>query len=585
MNRLKLVTTLSLLLFIGACQNKGKENVQINNFTTNAETVEINKQVTFSWSISKPSNTSLSCQLDIDGDDANDYSITNCESMTNQQHTYTAIGDHIAKLTATNQGNSSASATTTISIIEPPVKINDFTASAETVEINEEVTFSWSASEAEDGPLSCQIDVDGDDSDDYSIADCKSVISQQHRYTAKGNHVARLTVSNQDNRFAIANTAITIIEPSVKINDFTANPEIAEVNKQITFSWLVSEVGNGPLSCKLDVDGDGSDDYSIANCRSRTSQKHIYTTMGNYVAKLTATNQANNSVNANTNIVITNPSVTIAAVGDIACDPNSPSFNSGKGTNTHCRMEAVAEQIAAITPLAFLPLGDIQYEDGQLWKFEQSYDLSFGQFKDVTYPTVGNHEYLTKDAAGYFQYFGKAAGDPSKGYYSYDLGNWHLISLNSNCSRVGGCGVGSEQDQWLKQDLVNHPTDCTLAYWHHPRFSSGKFSNNNSYTNFWDVLYKAGVEIILVGHDHHYERFAPLKSNGQLDKSLGVRQFIVGTGVKNLTGIFDIKPHSEFRNAETYGFLKLNLHRQSYDWEFISEKGEVLDSGSSNCHF
>ncbi len=292
--------------------------------------------------------------------------------------------------------------------------------------------------------------------------------------------------------------------------------------------------------------------------------------------------QANDKMQINS---FTDSSVTVAAVGDIACDPLSKDFYSGQGTAKHCRMKAVAKQIEAINPTAFLPLGDIQYEDGALWKFVESYDYIFGKFKEITYPAIGNHEYLTPSAVGYFNYFGKAAGDPSKGYYSYELGNWHMIALNSNCGKLGGCGANSMQTKWLIEDLAKHTTDCTLVYWHHPRFSSGQHGNNIAYATFWDTLYTAGVEVILVGHDHHYERFAPMKSNGELDRSRGIRQFVVGTGAKNLTQIVEIQNHSEFRNVESYGFLRLGLHQRSYDWQFISEEGVILDSGSDQCHF
>ncbi len=375
---------------------------------------------------------------------------------------------------------------------------------------------------------------------------------------------------------------------SVSIDSFTVDSYSVQPNQEITFSWSASEAWNSPLSCQLDVDGDNSADYSIGDCKSTTSQKHTYTNVGYYAAKLMVTNDMNISANATTTITVTHPdSVTIAAVGDISCDPLSNWFNSGQGTDKYCHMEAVTRQIEAINPIAFLPLGDIQYENGELWKFEESYDLSYGRLKDITYPAVGNHEYLTPGAAGYFAYFGEAAGDPSKGYYSYDLGNWHLIALNSNCRDLvdDGCRVGTAQEKWLREDLAANHSTCTIAYWHHPRFSSGKHGNNISYIDFWNALYEAGAEIVLVGHDHHYERFAPMKSNGEIDEERGLREFLVGGGGKNLTDIFTVISSSEFRNAEDYGFLKLDLHPQAYDWEFISETGEILDSGSGNCHF
>ena len=373
---------------------------------------------------------------------------------------------------------------------------------------------------------------------------------------------------------------------NIQINDFTVSAKVIKPNKEVTFSWSVSESENGSLTCELDIDGDDSDDYLIADCQSITSQRHVYSTTGHYVVKLTATNQTNHSANATTNITITDSSsLTIAAVGDIACDPDSSNFNSGKGTDKHCRMQAVADRVATVNPIAFLPLGDIQYEDGRLSKFEESYDLAFSKFHNITYPTTGNHEYITSDAAGYFTYFGKAAGDSNKGYYSYDLGNWHVIALNSNCSKIDGCKENSPQAQWLREDLAEHPTGCTLAYWHKPRFSSSSRGNDSDVIDFWDILHEAGAEVILTGHNHHYERFAPLKSNGELDTIRGIRQFVVGTGGRNLRGFDKVQDHSEVRNDEAYGFLRLDLHEQSYNWEFISEKGIILDSGSDKCHF
>ena len=161
---------------------------------------------------------------------------------------------------------------------------------------------------------------------------------------------------------------------------------------------------------------------------------------------------------------------------------------------------------------AVLLLGDIQYEDGAYSKFLASYDPSWGRVKSITKPAPGNHEYQSGSAADYYRYFGAAAGDPAKGYYSYDLGGWHLVALNSNCSFVGGCGAGSPQEQWLRADLAAHPASCTLAYWHHPRFSSGAHGSDATYTAFWQALYDANAEVVLVGHDHDYERFAPQTS-------------------------------------------------------------------------
>ena len=273
----------------------------------------------------------------------------------------------------------------------------------------------------------------------------------------------------------------------------------------------------------------------------------------------------------------------IGAAGDVACDPTSSSFNGGNGTSSSCRQKAVSDVMLNSNLTAVLVLGDVQYEDGALTKYQQSYDPSWGRMKNITRPAVGNHEYLTSGAAGYFSYFGAAAGDRTKGYYSYNLGAWHIIALNSNCSQVGGCGAGSPQEVWLKADLAANPTMCTLVYFHHPRFSSGQHGNNTAYDVIWRDLYAAGVELVLNGHDHIYERFAPQSPSAAADPR-GIQQFTVGTGGKNHTTIVAIQPNSVVRNTDTYGFLKLSLHATSYDWRFVPEPGKTFtDTGTRNC--
>jgi len=284
-----------------------------------------------------------------------------------------------------------------------------------------------------------------------------------------------------------------------------------------------------------------------------------------------------------TNTPVTSGDPVIGAAGDIACDPTSSSFNGGNGTSGSCRQKVVSDVMLQSNLTKVLILGDVQYEDGTLAKYQQSYDPSWGRLKNITRPAVGNHEYLTAGAAGYFNYFGAAAGDKTKGYYSYNVGAWHIIALNSNCSKVGGCGVGSPQEQWLKADLAANPTMCTLAYFHHPRFSSGQHGNDSSYDVFWKDLYAAGVELVLNGHDHIYERFAPQSPSAAADPK-GIQQFTVGTGGKNHTSIATVRANSVVRNTDTYGFLKLTLHATSYDWQFVPEPGKTFtDSGTRNC--
>jgi hypothetical protein len=232
-----------------------------------------------------------------------------------------------------------------------------------------------------------------------------------------------------------------------------------------------------------------------------------------------------------------------------------------------------------------LTLGDNVYEDGTASEFANCFHPSWGQYKARIRPSVGNHEYHTAGASGYFNYFGAVAGDPNQGYYAYDLGAWHIIALNSNCAQVGGCGKGSPQEQWLRADLAAHPSACTLAYWHHPRFSSGQHGSTTAMQPIWQALYDAGVELVLSGHDHDYERFAPQDPVGRADPTRGIRQFVVGTGGKSHYSVNAPIANSEVRNDNTFGLLKLTLHANHYDWEFIPQAGATFtDSGTALCH-
>jgi hypothetical protein len=260
---------------------------------------------------------------------------------------------------------------------------------------------------------------------------------------------------------------------------------------------------------------------------------------------------------------------------------------------------------------AVLPLGDDQYNCGTLSAFDASYDPTWGRVKSITHPAVGNHEYLTTlgagcagsaEAVGYFDYFDGPgnqtgpAGARGQGYYSFDVGSWHLIALNSNCSYVDGCDSGcspgerchqaSPQETWLRADLAAHPNRCTLAYWHAPRFSSGKHGDDLRMRAIWEDLYAAGAEVVLNGHDHDYERFAAQTPTGGLDPAGGIREFVVGTGGRGLRPISSLQPNSERFNSNTYGVLKLTLHPDGYDWQFApgGAGGGFTDSGSGTCH-
>jgi calcineurin-like phosphoesterase family protein len=279
----------------------------------------------------------------------------------------------------------------------------------------------------------------------------------------------------------------------------------------------------------------------------------------------------------------------IAAAGDIACETADTFYNNGNGTPTACRQRATSDLLVGGGFDAVLLLGDNQYFDGALAQYRAVFAPTWGRLGPLLRPAPGNHEYQTPGAAGYFDYFGAAAGDRSRGYYSFDLGTWHIVSLNSNCADLpgdhGGCGPGSPQLRWLADDLAAHPRACTLAYWHHPRFSSGQHGDDPAYDAFWQVLYQAGADVILNGHDHDYERFAPQDPFGGADPEHGIRELVVGTGGRETRPFAAVRPNSEARNAQDLGVLKLRLRTDGYDWEFLSAAGgSFADRGSGGCH-
>ena len=273
----------------------------------------------------------------------------------------------------------------------------------------------------------------------------------------------------------------------------------------------------------------------------------------------------------------------IAAAGDIACDPNSPYFNGGLGMVGKCRQKATSDLLVNAGLTAVLALGDNQYENGAYSKFQASYHPTWGRVKSITRAVPGNHEYFT-GATGYGLYYGARGGPAGKFYYSFAVGTWHVIALNSNCSYVGGCRFGSAQETWLRQDLAAHPGQCVIAFWHHPRFSSGLIGNDAHYAPFWTDLYRAGAEIVLNGHDHNYERFARQDPN-QVADPLGIREFVVGLGGKSRSGFPSVQPNSERRMYGTFGVLELTLHPGSYDWQFVPAGSSTFtDTGSESCH-
>ena len=278
-----------------------------------------------------------------------------------------------------------------------------------------------------------------------------------------------------------------------------------------------------------------------------------------------------------------------AHVGSVSQgEPEKEAILIGAGDIADCTDLAGAEATAKLleaNPGTVMALGDLAYPNGTAEDFK-CYDKTWGRVKIRTRPAVGNHEFHSAGANYYFQYFGGAAGDPKTGYYSYELGSWHIVVLNSECAEIGGCGTGSPEEKWLRADLAAHPVGCTLAYFHKPRFSSGlNHGNDPEMGAFWQALYDFNAELIVNGHDHDYERFAPQDPNGEWDPKRGIREFVVGTGGKNLREFGLHKANSELRNNKAFGVLKLTLKATGYDWQFIPEAGRSFtDSGSGSCH-
>jgi hypothetical protein len=243
--------------------------------------------------------------------------------------------------------------------------------------------------------------------------------------------------------------------------------------------------------------------------------------------------------------------------------------------------EATAELLDGFPDATVFTLGDNAYDNGTASQYANCYGPSWGRHKARTRPSPGNHDYHTPGASGYFGYFGATAGDPERGYYSYDLGEWHIIALNSNVSMA----PGSAQEQWLRTDLAEHPAQCTLAYWHHPRFSSAKHGNSSAVRPLWEALYEAGADLVLSAHDHSYERFGPQTPSGSSDPVRGIRQFVVGTGGRSHYALESRQPNSEVFDESAFGVLKLTLSATGYAWEFVPIAGASFhDAGTGQCH-
>lgn len=266
----------------------------------------------------------------------------------------------------------------------------------------------------------------------------------------------------------------------------------------------------------------------------------------------------------------------VVAVGDLACPPG------GETTTSSCRQEATARLAGSRHPVAALLPGDLQYDSGAAHEWS-SFGASWGKLSFALHPAPGNHEYQTPGAAAYYAYFGSRAGPRHRGWYAFDIGRWRLYALNSNCDDVG-CGTASPQARWLRSDLAAHPRRCVLAFWHHPRFSSGLHGDAPSMSAIWATLQRARADLVLEGHDHDYERFDPRVAGGAVDARRGIASIVVGTGGKSTYPVLRREPGSRKVVVGRFGVLDLVLGEGAWRWSFRTVGGAVPDQGSAACH-
>ena len=356
--------------------------------------------------------------------------------------------------------------------------------------------------------------------------------------------------------------------PDPPVADFVAGPTSGPAPLSVAFRDLSA---GAPNAWAWDFGDDGSVDSGAR------SPYHTFATPGTYDVRLTVSGPGGQATTLRRGLVVVSDGP--AAVPDDAVLAGAGDIGDCGSTGD----EATSLLIDGIPGTVFT-LGDNAYPSGSAANFSACFDPAWGRHRNRTRPSPGNHDYGTAGASGYFGYFGAAGGDPATGYYSYDLGGWHVIALNSNCSAIGGCGAGSPEEVWLRADLAAHPAACTVAYWHHPLFSSAGRADR-TFAPFWQALYDAGADLVLNGHEHVYERFAPQDPSGRLDPGLGLRQIVVGVGGHGQGEFNVVTPNSERRDDATWGVLRLSLHATGYTWQFVPVAGETFsDAGSGACH-
>jgi len=483
-------------------------------------------------------------------------------------HTYAAAGSNTVRVTVTDKDGGAGVGTLTVTVTtvanRPPTAATggpysglegtalSFDGSGSSDPDGDALTYAWSFGDGSSG----------------------TGVKPSHSYANNAVYTVTLTVTDaRGASSAPVTTTATIANVAPTVNAGANQTGSAGSALTVSASFTDPGVNDAPWSYAFDW-GDGSTQTAGSTTSQATplTATHTYQTAGTYSVQVTVTDRDGASGVGAKSVTVSPAAATVTLVG--------------AGTVASCSSsgdEATAAILDA-TPGTVFTLGDNVYPSGSLANYQNCYNPSWGRHKVRTAPALGNHEYDTSPtAADYFSYFGAAAGDPTKGYYSYDLGAWHIVALNSDVSM----SAGSAQEQWLRTDLAAHPQRCSLAYWHHPRFSSGSTHGSMAQAQpLWQALYDAGAEIVLSGHEHNYERFAPQTPGGALDLARGIREFVVGTGGGSGAYPFGTPiANSEVRITGVNGVLKLTLGDGSYSWQFIPVAGQTAtDSGSGTCH-
>jgi PKD repeat protein len=395
-----------------------------------------------------------------------------------------------------------------------------------------------------------------------------------HTYGALGSYPVRLTVTDaRGSASAPASTSAQVnnVPPVV-----SAGPDKAEpVGATYTLSTTFSDGADGPWTYAIQW-GDGTTQDGTRNTPGAFTSSHTYASEAAYRIRINVADRF--GAQGRDSLMLTATAPVLIAAGDIGdCAP------------TRTGDDQTANLIDGIEGIV-VPLGDNAYETGTAAEFTNCYDPNWGRHKARTRPVAGNHDYYTTDATGYFGYFGSSAGDPAKGYYSYTLGSWFVIVLNTGTERTSYIAAGSVQEQWLRAELASHSQQCVLAMFHHPHISTISGRDTIPFRTetkpLWDALYQYGADLVLNGHDHAYQRFAPMKPDGTGDPTYGIRQITVGTGGgEGLYAFGPTRPTLEVRDNQTLGVLKLTLRSGGYGWQFVPVAGKTFtDSGSGTCH-